>query len=93
MKISQDDLHPHIRARMSQRGVTFDELAHVMARGGPARGSRPGTFGRVAVFPFNAIWEGEYYEEKEVTVYYRKTETGHVLLTVIARYGAGFPNE
>lgn len=92
MNILEDDLHPHILSRMSQRGVTFKELAHVVAYGRPAAHAKAGTVGKVAVFPYNAVWEGVYYDEKEVTVYYRKAETGHVLLTVIARYGAGFPS-
>jgi hypothetical protein len=39
------------------------------------------------VFPYNAEWEGHFYEQKEVTVYY-KVIGGHVIpLTVKARYG------
>jgi hypothetical protein len=35
--------------------------------------------------------EGHFYPEKEVTVYYKVTGEGMVLLTVKARYGAAFP--
>jgi len=76
---------------MAQRGVTFEEIAHVMAHGRPTGGAKPGTMGKVAVFPYNALWEGQHYEEKEVTVYFRETEKGPVLLTTIARYGRRFP--
>ncbi len=43
------------------------------------------------VFPFQAEWEGRFYEEKEVTVYYKLTDEGVILLTVKARYGKFSP--
>jgi hypothetical protein len=43
------------------------------------------------VFPYEAEWEGKCYREKEVTVYYKKTDQGIILLTVKARYGQRFP--
>ena len=43
-------------------------------------------------FPNQAEWEGQFYEEKEVTVYYKVSEEeGIILLTVKARYGEDFP--
>ena len=46
------------------------------------------------VFPYHAEWEGRFYEEKEVTVYYRRrTDDALALLTVKARYGKIFPEE
>lgn len=38
-----------------------------------------------------AEWEGQFYQEKEVTVYYKVTDEGLILLTVKARYGQCFP--
>ncbi len=38
-----------------------------------------------------AEWEGQFYQEKEVTVYYKVTDEGLILLTAKARYGQGFP--
>jgi len=91
IQISKADLHPHLESRMNQRGVTFEEVKQVMAEGGEAVESKPGTLGKVLVFPYGSKWEGRYYEEKEVTVYYKNKE-GHgvILLTVIARYGQTF---
>ncbi len=86
--ISKDLLHPHIRARMQQRGVTFDEIQRVMAEGRETIESKPGSYGKVLIFPFQSQWEGKYYQEKEVTVYYKSIAGKEVtLLTVIARYG------
>lgn len=44
------------------------------------------------VFPYHADWEGRFYEEKEVTVYFRgRVGDDLALLTVKARYGRDFP--
>jgi hypothetical protein len=89
--ISKADLHPHLESRMNQRGVTFEEIKQVMAEGEEAAESKPDTLGKVLVFPYDAEWEGRYYQEKEVTVYYKNME-GHgiILLTVMVRYGQTF---
>jgi hypothetical protein len=76
---------------MHQRGVTFEEIEQVMAEGDETAESRPGTLGKVLVFPYGAEWEGRFYQEKEVTVYYKNMEEhGIILLTVMARYGQKF---
>jgi hypothetical protein len=75
---------------MHQRGVTMAELEETLNHGWQADDAKPGTMGRVMVFDYGAEWEGQYYQEKEVTVYYKITEAGAILLTVKARYGHGF---
>ena len=89
--LTEHDLHPHLRARMAQRGVTVPEIEQTLTEGWPAPDARPGTCGKVWVFPYSAQWEGEVYQEKQVIVYYRRTSQGVVVLTVMARYGQGFP--
>jgi hypothetical protein len=42
------------------------------------------------VFTYNAEWEGKFFEEKEVTVYYKYKGEQFILLTAKARYGKGF---
>jgi len=91
ISITERDLHSHIRARMRQRGVTFEEIIQTLEKGWPASKAKPGTFGKTFVFPYQREWEGRYFEEKEVTVYYKMVMGKLVLLTVIARYGSGFP--
>ena len=39
----------------------------------------------------NNEWEGKYFEEKEVSVYYKMISQEVILLTVKARYGKNFP--
>lgn len=91
VRISEADLHPHLKARMAQRGITREEIEQTLNEGWDAVDARAGTQGKVMVFPFYAEWEGQFYEEKEVTVYYKVTERGLILLTAKARYGRGFP--
>jgi len=89
--VQEADLHPHLRARMVQRGVTEDEIEKALNDGWEAGDSKPGTSGKVLVLPYHNLWEGEFFEEKEVTVYYKRIDDSVMILTVKARYGTGFP--
>jgi len=91
IEVLGEHLHPHLAARMLQRGVTREEIERTLNQGWEAVDAKPGTQGKVFVFPFLAEWEGQFWEEKEVTVYYKKVGDAVVLLTVKARYGKEFP--
>ena len=88
--VKASELHDHLKARMVQRGVTLEEIETVLKEGWEAHDAKEGTKGKVLVFPFNNYWGGRYYEEKEVTVFYRIKDEKMILLTVIARYGRDF---
>ena len=75
---------------MQQRGVSIDEIEITLNEGWEAEDAKEGTLGKVFVFAYNAYWEGRYFEEKEVTVYYRYKNEKLILLTVKARYGKDF---
>jgi len=91
-RVTQADLHAHLEARMRQRGVTWEEIERTMAEGWEAADAKPGTQGKVMVFQYEAEWEGQVHQEKEVTVYYKPVGYEDiVLLAVKARYGRGFP--
>ncbi len=89
LRITESDLHPHLKARLEQR-VSLEELQQVLEGGWQATDARSGTDGKVYVFLYNREWEGSYYHEKKVTVYYKTTQDNRVILTVKARYGEGF---
>jgi hypothetical protein len=89
--LTEEDLHPHLKARMQQRGVTKQEIERTLNEGWKATDAKPGTLGKVMVFSYQAEWEGQFYEEKEVTVYYKIVDEHLILLTVKARYGKNFP--
>ncbi len=76
---------------MQQRGVTREEIEQTLNKGWPATDAKPDTLGKSFVFPYAQEWEGQFYEEKEVTVYYKVIGQELFLLTVIARYGQRFP--
>jgi len=62
----------------------------VIDKGWCAEDAKEGTFGKTYVFLYNNYWEGKYYKEKEVTVYYKMKQEKIVLLTAKARYGRDF---
>ena len=91
--LANRDLHPHLRERMSQRGVTREEIERTLNEGQEAKDAKAGTLGEVLVFQSEGEWEGKFARQKEVTVYYKVRPEGIVLLTVKARYGEDFPQE
>jgi hypothetical protein len=93
IKISDDDLHPHLKARMAQRGITKEEIERVLNEGWEATDAKLGTLGKVFVFLYNGLWEGKIFEEKEVSVYYKLVNDRVALLTAKARYGRDFSKE
>ena len=79
----ESDIHHHIHARMHQRGISIKEIEDTIHEGWNADDAKEGTIGKVFVFPYKEYWEGKYFEEKEVTVYYKyKNEKIVLLLTV-----------
>lgn len=69
IKVSDVDLHPHLWARMLQRGVTLEELERTLNEGWAVQDAKPSTRGKAFVFPYRKEWEGQFFEEKEVSVY------------------------
>jgi hypothetical protein len=91
-KITGTHVHSHLRRRMEQRGINREEIEQTLNEGWETSEAKPGTMGKLIVFPYKAEWEGQFYQEKEVTVYYKVADNGHIiLLTVKARYGQDFP--
>lgn len=91
IQIIEADLHPHLRARMTQRGVNQEQIEQTLNEDWEATDAKPGTLGKTMVFSYEQVWEEKFHQEKEVTVYYKWTAEGIILLTVKARYGQGFP--
>ncbi len=66
--IKKSDMHHHLISRMEQRGISLNEIETTLNKGFDAQDSKEGTYGKVYVFEYNALWEGTYFEQKEVTV-------------------------
>jgi len=75
---------------MEERGITREEIERTLNEGWDAEDTRPGTSGKVLVLSYHKEWEGEFYEEKEISAYYKLKEGELILLTVKARYGKEF---
>jgi hypothetical protein len=91
VRVTGKDLHPHLKARLQQRGITLQEIERALNEGWEATDAKVGTRGKVMIFAYQAEWEGSFYEEREVTVYYKISGQSVILLTAKARYGKEFP--
>lgn len=91
VEIKESHLHPHLKSRMRQRGISLEEMEIVINSGWDASDAKRGTIGKVFVFPYNEHWEGKYFEEKEVTIYFKQKGMELIVLTAKARYGKAFP--
>lgn len=67
---------------MCQRGVLLEEIERTLNEDWEATDAKPGTLGKVMAFPYEAEWEGRFSRGKEITVYYKVTDEGLILLTV-----------
>jgi hypothetical protein len=75
---------------MEQRGISTDEIERTLEAGWEATDAKPGTQGKVRVFDFRQEWQGRFYEEKEVRVYFKGAKDDLVVVTAVARYGSNF---
>ncbi len=79
-------IHPHAKARLSERGVSETEVLQTLEEGVKT----PTKFGRLSfkyTFDFNAHWQDKFYSYKEVEVIAVQTGPDELLaITTIARY-------
>jgi hypothetical protein len=88
--IAEKDVHPHLAARMGERGVTLEELNMTLANGWPADDAKEGTYGKVYVFEYKREWLGKVFAQKEVSIYYKLIDGRVMVLIAKARYGFNF---
>jgi len=65
-------------------------LKKTLEKGEDAKDAKLGTYGKVLIFLYNDYWEGKFYEQKEITVYYKLVGEKTMILTVKARYDERF---
>jgi hypothetical protein len=78
-------LHPHALERLSERGVTEDEVVATVQAGE----SFTAKFGRTGFrrnFRFDSIWRGRHYATKEVEAFAVREGEDWLVLTVVTRY-------
>ena len=72
---------------MVERGITREEIERTLNEGWAALDAKPGMGGKVFVFRYDAEWEDEFFEEKEVTVYYKMVGEAIGALDIFAEAG------
>ena len=78
-------LHPHARARMSERGASEDELEAAL-RDGEQFAAKFGRQGFRRNFRFDAVWRGRNYAMKQVEAIAIFEEDDWLVITVVVRY-------
>jgi len=78
-------LHPHALERLSERGVTEDEVVTTVQTGEQFLAK----FGRTGFrksFRFDTLWQGRFYATKQVEVFAVPEEADWLVITVVTRY-------
>jgi hypothetical protein len=78
-------LHPHALERLSERGVTQDEVVAIVQIGEQF----PAKFGRTRfrkTFRFESTWQGRFYAAKEVEAFAVGEGEDWLVITVVTRY-------
>ena len=78
-------LHPHALTRLSERGVTQDEVVATVQTGEQF----PAKFGRTGfrkLFRFDSTWQERFYATKEIEVIAVRDGEDLLVITVVTRY-------
>jgi len=78
-------LHPHALTRLSERGVTQDEVVATVQTGEQF----PAKFGRTGFrksFRFDSTWQERFYATKEIEVIAVRDGEDWLVITVVTRY-------
>ena len=78
-------LHPHARARISERGAT-DEEVEATLREGERFAAKFGRQGFRRNFGFDGVWRGRNYAMKQVEAIAIFEEDDWLVITVVVRY-------
>jgi len=77
--------HAHARERMRERGAGEQEVTATVEQGERF----PAKFGRTGFrrnFPFEGVWRGRRYANKQVEAYAVQEDDDWLVITVITRY-------
>ena len=75
----------HALGAMHERGVARAEAEETVLRG-RRRAAKQGRLMAEKVFPFNATWQGRYYDQKRVRVIFEEHRDQIKVITVISFY-------
>jgi hypothetical protein len=83
MKIQID---PHTLERAEERGVNEEEIREVLDSGFVVPGKYL-RFGKAKIFEFKREWQGKFYQQKRVEVFYTIERDVIITVTVYVFYG------
>jgi hypothetical protein len=83
MKIQID---PHTLERAEERGVNEEEIREVLDLGFTVPGKYH-RFGKAKIFEFQREWQGKFYQQKRVEVFYTVERDVIITVTVYVFYG------
>ena len=78
-------LHAHARARLAERGATEPEVVATV-ESGERFSAKFGRTGFRRNFPFDGIWRGQRFANKQVEAFAVDEEGDWLVITVITRY-------
>jgi hypothetical protein len=79
------DIHPHARARLTERGATVEEVVAVV-NGGERFAAKFGRTGFRRNFPFDGQWRGKMYRAKQVEAYAVWEHERWLVITVLVKF-------
>ncbi len=82
----QIQIEPHTLQRAIERGASENEIIDTLTNGVNILG-KSGRLGKSKVFPFEAVRNGKYYDEKKLEVYYVIEQQVIITVTVYVFYG------
>ena len=77
-------LHPHAVSRLAERGATEEEVAATVQHGEHFT-AKHGRTGFRRNFPFDGLWRGRRYANKQIEAY-AVEEDGWLVITFVVKY-------
>jgi len=79
------ELHPHAKARIKERGATKEEVTATIKYGEPFA-VKFGRSGFRRNFPYNSLWRGKYYANKQIEAIAVQDNDNWLVITVMVKY-------
>ena len=78
-------MHPHAKARAKERGATEEEIVATVERG-ERFSVKFGRSGFRRNFPYNSLWRGKHYANKQIEAIAVRESEDWFVITVIVRF-------
>ena len=78
-------LHPHAKARIIERGATEEEVIATINEG-ERFAVKFGRSGFRRNFPYNSLWRGKHYANKQIEAIAVRESNDWLVITVIVRF-------